>query len=54
MNVTVGIDLAGVETRPTGFCILDGTNAYTCLLYSNREKWGPLQAMRHGTEEDGD
>ncbi len=34
----VGIDLAGVEARPTGFCILDETlNAQTCLLHSNRQ-----------------
>jgi len=34
----VGIDLAGVETRPTGFCVLDGNlNAHTCLLYSDRQ-----------------
>jgi len=33
----VGLDLAGVETRPTGFCILQGMNAETCDLYSDRE-----------------
>ncbi len=34
----VGIDLAGVEARTTGFCILDETlNAQTCLLNSNRQ-----------------
>ena len=34
----VGIDLAGVETRPTGFCVLDGNlNAQTCLLYSDKQ-----------------
>ncbi len=34
----VGIDLAGVEARPTGFCILDEKlNAQTSLLYSNRQ-----------------
>jgi predicted nuclease with RNAse H fold len=34
----VGIDLAGVETRPTGFCVLDGSlNAHTYLLYSDRQ-----------------
>jgi len=37
VNVTVGIDLAGVETRPTGFCILEGMNACTCLVYSDKE-----------------
>ena len=34
----VGIDLAGVETRPTGFCVLDGSlNADACLLYTDKE-----------------
>ena len=34
----VGIDLAGVETRPTGFCVLDeNLNAQTCLLHSDRQ-----------------
>ena len=34
----VGIDLAGVETRPTGMCIMDGTmQARTCLLYTDAE-----------------
>lgn len=33
----VGIDLAGVETRPTGFCVLDGMDANTCLVYTDSE-----------------
>lgn len=34
----VGIDLAGVETRPSGFCILDESlNAKTCILYTDKE-----------------
>lgn len=33
----VGLDLAGVETRPTGFCLLAGVKAETCLLYTNEE-----------------
>ena len=34
----VGIDLAGVETRPTGFCILDEKlHAQTCLLCSDKQ-----------------
>jgi predicted nuclease with RNAse H fold len=33
----VGLDLAGVETRPTGFCNLTGTKAETCLLYTDTE-----------------
>jgi predicted nuclease with RNAse H fold len=35
--VIVGLDLAGVETRPTGFCLLDGMKAETSLLYTNEE-----------------
>jgi predicted nuclease with RNAse H fold len=33
----VGLDLAGVETRPTGFCILNGMKAQTCDLYSDKD-----------------
>lgn len=33
----VGLDLAGVETRPTGFCILNGMAAETCDLYSDKD-----------------
>jgi predicted nuclease with RNAse H fold len=33
----VGLDLAGVETRPTGFCLLHGNNAETLLLYTDEE-----------------
>lgn len=34
----VGIDLAGVETRPTGFCVLDRRmKAKTSLLYSDKQ-----------------
>ena len=35
--IIVGLDLAGVETRPTGFCKLTGTKAETCLLYTDEE-----------------
>ncbi len=35
--VVVGLDLAGVETRPTGFCLLDGFRAETRLVYTNEE-----------------
>jgi len=35
--VVVGLDLAGVETRPTGFCLLDGLAAQTCHLYTDEE-----------------
>ena len=33
----VGLDLAGVETRPTGFCILQGMTVETSDLYSDSE-----------------
>jgi uncharacterized protein len=32
-----GLDLAGVETRPTGFCVLNGMKAETCLVYTDNE-----------------
>jgi predicted nuclease with RNAse H fold len=35
--VVVGLDLAGVETRPTGFCKLDSLHAYTADLYTDKE-----------------
>src|SRR3972149_7563460 len=31
----VGLDLAGVETRPTGFCILKGTKEETSIVYTD-------------------
>jgi uncharacterized protein len=33
----VGLDLAGVETRPTGFCVLTGLNAKTCIVFKDSE-----------------
>jgi len=33
----IGLDLAGVETRPTGVCLLAGMKTETCLLYTNEE-----------------
>ena len=33
----IGLDLAGVETRPTGVCILRGLQAKTCLIYSDED-----------------
>ena len=34
----IGIDLAGTENRPTGFCIMDNKmNVKTKILYRNRE-----------------
>ncbi len=33
----VGLDLAGVETRPTGYCRLVGMEAETFLIYTDKE-----------------
>jgi len=33
----VGLDLAGVETRPTGFCTLADMRADTCCMYTDAE-----------------
>ncbi len=33
----VGVDLAGVETRPTGFCIFENMNVSTCILYTDKD-----------------
>jgi predicted nuclease with RNAse H fold len=33
----VGLDLAGVETRPTGFCILTGMKVEACLVYEDEK-----------------
>jgi hypothetical protein len=34
----IGIDLAGVESRPTGLCIMDDTlRCSSCLLYTDNE-----------------
>ena len=35
--VLIGLDLAGVESRPTGFCVLTDLNAETCLVYADAE-----------------
>jgi predicted nuclease with RNAse H fold len=33
----VGLDLAGVESRPTGFCLLKDMCVETCLVYTDKE-----------------
>jgi predicted nuclease with RNAse H fold len=33
----VGLDLAGVESRPTGLCILKGMKAETSIVYTDEE-----------------
>lgn len=35
--VVVCLDLAGVETRPTGFCLLNGFHAETCHVFTDKE-----------------
>jgi hypothetical protein len=35
--LVVGLDLAGVESRPSGFCVLDGLKVETCVFYTDRE-----------------
>lgn len=35
--IAVGLDLAGVDTRPTGFCTLKDMKAETFLVYRNEE-----------------
>jgi len=46
MNV-VGLDLAGVEKRPTGFCVLnEKLDAKTSLLYTNREITVAIEAVK--------
>lgn len=42
----VGIDLAGVESKPTGFCVLEGASAHTCLLYTDGEITGKVLEVR--------
>lgn len=33
----IGVDLAGVESRPTGFCVLKDTEASTFIAYTDAE-----------------
>jgi predicted nuclease with RNAse H fold len=37
MLIVIGLDLAGVETKPTGFCKLMDCKAETSLLYTDSE-----------------
>jgi predicted nuclease with RNAse H fold len=45
MNV-VGLDLAGVETRPTGFCLLTQMTAETRLLYTDTQILNTVQEYK--------
>ena len=42
----VGLDLAGVETRPTGFCLLEGMEAQTTLLYTDSEIFAKTEGAK--------
>ena len=33
----IGLDLAGVENRPSGFCVLEKMKTETCLLHTDKE-----------------
>lgn len=42
----VGLDLAGVESRPTGFCTLAGLKSETSLLYTDAEIMEAVRKVR--------
>ena len=42
----VGLDLAGVETRPTGFCLLRRMKAKTLLLYTDAQILSAVQGSK--------
>ncbi|MBT0160304.1 DUF429 domain-containing protein [Candidatus Bathyarchaeota archaeon A05DMB-2] len=42
----IGLDLAGVEKRPTGFCILNGITAETLLIYTDQEILQAIEATK--------
>jgi uncharacterized protein len=46
MLLVVGLDLAGVETRPTGFCSLIGMYAETSLTYTNQEIITKIEGLK--------
>jgi predicted nuclease with RNAse H fold len=33
----IGLDLAGVENRPTGFCVLTNMKVNTCTVFTDEE-----------------
>jgi len=33
----IGLDLAGVENRPTGFCVLTNMKVNTCIVFADKE-----------------
>jgi predicted nuclease with RNAse H fold len=42
----VGLDLAGVETRPSGFSVLENMGVRTKLLYSNKQIIEDIQKIK--------
>jgi len=44
--VIIGLDLAGVETRPTGYCKLVNMNAETSLIYTDKEILNKIKEIR--------
>jgi hypothetical protein len=42
----VGLDLAGVENRPTGFCTLADMQAETSLMHTDKEILGKIEESR--------
>jgi predicted nuclease with RNAse H fold len=40
----IGLDLAGVEARPTGLCVLKGLAAKTALVYTDQEIMHAIEA----------
>ena len=44
--LVVGLDLAGVESRPTGFCMLADMKAETSLIYTDKEILGKIKESR--------
>lgn len=44
----VGLDLAGVETRPTGFCLLRQMTAETLLLYTDAQILNVIEESKPG------
>jgi len=44
--LVVGLDLAGVEGRPTGLCVLDYMKAETSLVYTDEEILKRIKGIR--------
>ena len=42
----VGLDLAGVESRSTGFCVLKNLKAETSIVYTDEEILNRIEAIR--------